>query len=107
MLMIDISSNFSSKQKTMSLCFCGNKENMKHIYECKYWNTEEPLEIYEKLYTGTMNRQIYVSQRFGIHFDNREQYMNSIASDQNHGIPDKAISSRDPPPSLLMDYSNG
>ena len=44
--MIDISSYFSSKQKTMSLCFCGSKENMKHIYECKYWNTEEPLEIY-------------------------------------------------------------
>ena len=42
----------------MSLCFCGNKENMKHIYECKYWNTEEPSEIYEKVYTGTMNQQI-------------------------------------------------
>ena len=80
--MIDISSNFSSKQKTMSLCFCGNKENMKHIYECKYWNTEEPLEIYEKVYTGTINQQIEVLRRFERNFEKREQYTNSIESDQ-------------------------
>ena len=101
--MIDISSNFSSKQKTMSLCFCGNKEDMKHIYECKYWNTEEPLEIYEKVYTGTMNQQIEVLRRFEINFEKCEQFINSIESDQKEGIPDHAISARDPLSSVLLD----
>ena len=68
----------------MSLCFCGNKENMKHIYECKYWNTEEPSEIYEKVYTGTMNQQIEVLRRFEMNFEKREQYINSIESDQKN-----------------------
>ena len=91
----------------MSLCFCGNKENMKHIYECKYWNTEEPLEIYEKVYTGTMNQQIEVLRRFEMNFEKREQYKNSIESDQKNGILDHEISYRDPLSSVLLNYSNG
>jgi hypothetical protein len=101
--MVNISSNFSSKQKNKSLCFCGNYENMKHIYECKYWNMEEPVANYEQIYTGTMNQQIDVFTRFEKNWKKREQYLNSNESDQKEGIPDHAISYRDPLISVLLD----
>ena len=66
-------------------------------------NTEEPLEKYEKIYRGTINQQIEVFRRFEINFEKREQYINSIESDQKEGIPDHAISYRDPLISVLLD----
>ena len=72
--MINISSNCSSKQKNKTFCFCGNNEDMRHIYKCKYLNTEEPVEKYEKIYRGTMNQQIEVFRRFEINFEKREQF---------------------------------
>ena len=76
---------------------------MRHIYECKYLNTEEPLEKYEKIYGGTMSQQIEVFRRFEINFEKREQYINSIESDQKNVKPDHAISARDPLSSVLLD----
>ena len=47
--MLDIPSNFVSSEKNESECFCGEKENIRHIYSCKYINSEEPDDTYEKL----------------------------------------------------------
>ena len=66
-------------------------------------NTEEPLEIYEKVYTGTMNQQNEVLRRFEMNFEKREEYINSIESDQKNEKPDHAISARDPLSSVLLD----
>ena len=80
---------------------------MKHIYECNYWNIEEPLEKYEQIYTGTLYEQIKVFRRFEINFKTREQYLNNIESDEQEEKSDHAISARDPLSSVLLDYSNG
>ena len=105
--MIDIFSNYSSQRKIKSFCVCGEEEDMKHIYECKYWNTNEPPEIYEKVYTGTLNQQIEVLYRFETNFEKREKHTKSSESDQKIEIPDHEISARDPLSSVLLDYSNG
>ena len=34
------------------------KEEKRHIYEFKYWNIEEPLDINETVYTGTINHKL-------------------------------------------------
>ena len=62
-MIINIPSNFSSKCDKK--CECGEKENMKHIYECKFydnnWKTTIP---YEKVYNGNIRQQIEVYKRF-------------------------------------------
>ena len=65
---------------------------MIHIYECKYWKTEELLENYEQIYTGTRNQQIDVFRRFEINFEKHEKYINCNESGQKEGIPEHAIS---------------
>ena len=43
--MLDIPSNFSSSNKNKEFnCFCGNYNDMKHIYKCQLLNIEEPSE---------------------------------------------------------------
>ena len=103
--MLNISSNFSSNKKNKSVCFCGTNEDMKHIYECKYLNMDEPLENYEKIHTGTMNQQINVFRRFEVNLENREKYLKGNIGKE--GTPDHVISARDPLSSVLLDYSNG
>ena len=39
--MSHIPSNFSSENENTYECVCGEKENMEHIYKCRYLNTEK------------------------------------------------------------------
>ena len=52
--MVDIPSNFSTKENNLSKCVCQQKEDMQHIYICEYLNTKEPEESFEKLFSGNM-----------------------------------------------------
>ena len=55
--MVNIPANFSSR-KTEYKCWCGNNEDMKHIYLCKMLNLEEPepgLE-YEQIYSNNIKK---------------------------------------------------
>ena len=105
--MLDIPSNFSSNKNKEFNCFCGNFKDMKHIYECQLLNIEEPTENYEKIFTGNIEEQIIVFQRFENNFEKHEQYKNNTESEKQEGILDHVILDRDPLLSVLLDYSNG
>ena len=49
--------NAVSSEKNETKCLCGKKENMRHIYSCKYLNCEEPGETYEKLFSENLKIQ--------------------------------------------------
>ena len=55
--MTKIPSNFS-KSNMKYECYCGNEENMKHIFYCKSLSNgiEHRIE-YEKIYNGTVTEQ--------------------------------------------------
>ena len=60
----DIPANFSSKIENTAKCTCGESEDMKHVYNCKYLNIEEPTEEYQKIFTGNTREQKTVLKRF-------------------------------------------
>ena len=74
---------------------------MKHIYECQLLNIEEPTENYEKIFTGNIEEQIIVFQRFENNFEKHEQYKNNTESEKQEGISDHVILDRDPLLSIL------
>ena len=56
--MIDIPSNFSSKDETK--WECGDREKMAHIYECDIYNNEKLIIPFEKIFNGNLKEQIAV-----------------------------------------------
>ena len=73
--MVDIPSNFSSKEENESKCLCGEMEDMKHIYYCKYLNSEDPEESYEKLFGENIQIQAKVFKRFENNLIRREKLL--------------------------------
>ena len=71
--MFEISSNFKSKTENKSLCYCGESENMKHIYECEHFDKEKPTMNYESVYNGNVKQQITVMRRFKNNNEIRKQ----------------------------------
>ena len=57
--MIQIENNFLGKNDE-KLCRCGQKEDMKHIYYCKNWNSEEVKINYEEIFEDNIEKQIIV-----------------------------------------------
>ena len=75
-------------------CYCGSKEDMKHIYECEILNGgNQPSLEYEKLYKGTISEQIKVFRKFEINLAKREQLLNEIPHDHSliHCIPESIV----------------
>ena len=69
--MIDIPANFpKSKEKTV--CFCGNIEDMNHIYECELFSSEKQNISYEKIYNGDIHEQTEVFRRMENCLDKRK-----------------------------------
>ena len=62
--MINIPSNFISREKNENKCVCGNKEEMKHIYECTNLNMKKVEVRYENIFNGTITEQKQILQRF-------------------------------------------
>ena len=60
--MIDIPANFSSKNEQQ--CHCGVLEDMVHIYNCGVYNLKKPKILFEKIFTGNLNEQILVHNKF-------------------------------------------
>ena len=105
--MLDITSNFSSNKNKEFNCFCGNYNDMRHIYECQLLNIEEPSEKYEQIFEGNIEQQIIVFRRFDNNFEKYEKYKNKTESEEHEGITDHVILDRDPLLSVMLDYSNG
>ena len=62
--MINIPSNFISRDKNENRCVCGKIEEMKHIYECTELNVKRIEVRYEKIFDGTISEQKEILQRF-------------------------------------------
>ena len=86
-----------------SKCLCGEKEDMKHIYNCKYLNSEDLEENFENLFCGNLQIQAKVFKRFEINLNTREEFQNN---DQNENESDHVIHC-DPPYSSLLEFGNG
>jgi hypothetical protein len=82
--LVPIPYTFLVKQSEIS-CLCGQTENMKHIYSCKYLNIENEKISYEKIFEDNVKHQKKVHERFKQGFETREMKRNEIES--NHGIP--------------------
>ena len=59
--MVEIPSNFG---KSDSICICGTKENMSHIYSCQYLNEKKESQPYGNVQNGKLNEQIEIFRRF-------------------------------------------
>ena len=68
--MVQIDENFPVKEKK-SLCPCGEIQNMKHIYDCKYLNKEDIETNYEKIYEENVKYQKIVLERFRENMEKR------------------------------------
>ena len=74
--MTDIPSNFpKGRSESETICFCGQREDMKHIYECDIYN-EEVFSNYEELYNGEIIEQITIFKRFEENFEKRKLFRN-------------------------------
>ena len=62
--MIDIPANFSTKKENKAKCICKENEDMQHIYNCEYLNSDKPAEKYEKIFSGEISEQKAVLKRF-------------------------------------------
>ena len=66
--MVFIPANYPMKSRDIN-CFCGLKENMNHIYSCKYSNKKEEILPFEKIYQGNIKQQVKVFKRFVENFE--------------------------------------
>ena len=73
--MVQIPNNFP-KSENKAKCFCGEIEDMSHIYNCKIFNEEMNLsEKYENIYNGTIIQQTEILKKFEQNMEKREQMM--------------------------------
>ena len=78
--MVNIPSNFP-KGKTEYTCICGEKENMKHIYNCELLSEKKEQGLdYEKIFNGTINQQIDVFRIVKQKLDHRELLISEMNS---------------------------
>ena len=70
--MVQIPANFP-KPNIENKCYCGKKEDMKHIYTCEIINNGKyPNLEYEKIFMGNIPEQIEVFRKFENNFERRE-----------------------------------
>lgn len=74
--MVEIEDNFRKRQSE-NICKCGKRENMQHIYDCKYLNSEDSIIRYEEIFGENVKNQKTVLERFRRNLDSRV----------HHGIP--------------------
>ena len=52
--MIDIPANFSTKKENKAKCICKENEDMRHIYNCEFLNSDKPAEKYERIFSNNI-----------------------------------------------------
>jgi hypothetical protein len=67
-------------------CPCEQIGDMKHIYNCKYWNYEEATTEYDKIFGDDIDEQIKVNKRFLYNFEKREEFSNEEKVAKSHVI---------------------
>ena len=96
--MLNIPSNFVSRENNTSKCICKQREDMEHLYECEFLN-ETTIEIkYEEIYGDNIKLQKKILTRF----ENSLIMRNIKESQISHVIP-----FGDPPSSVIIGCGNG
>ena len=90
--MTNIPNNFSSKSEIK--CLCGQIEQMEHIYNCKFLNSEEEKIKYEKVYQENVDNLKIILKRFEQNCNKREKISH-------------VIQKCDPPVSVVNGSGNG
>ena len=73
--MTDIPSNFGNEKP----CLCGEKETMEHTYNCIYWSKTTTEKIpYNKIYNGTIEKQIEVFRIFEQNLEQRNERLKNV-----------------------------
>ena len=80
--MIDIPSNFLSKDETK--WECGDREKMAHIYECDIYNNEKLIIPFEKIFNGNLKEQIAVFEKFIQNMKKRKQLKETLVIYPTH-----------------------
>ena len=73
--MINIPTNFPSRNKNLdeNCEICGEKENMKHLYVCK-WSKEINNIEYENIFGNNLKKMKKIYSQFKLKYENREKY---------------------------------
>ena len=75
--MTDIPDNFP-KSEIKHICFCGEPEDMAHIYNCKILNEGViQNEKYENIFNGNIDQQLKIFKKFEQNLEKREQLQKS------------------------------
>ena len=67
-----------SSSEIKHFCFCGEEEDMEHVYTCKQLNSEEPITEYKNIYSENIDQISYVYKRFMENMKTREQILINI-----------------------------
>ena len=73
--MVQIPDNFP-KSEVKTKCFCGEIEDMKHIYTCNILN--EGMSQNENIFNGTINQQTKIFHKFEEILRREKKLMNRI-----------------------------
>ena len=73
--MVKIENNFPGNMNDKSTCLCGQIEDMKHIYSCKIYNTENENEDenFEKIFENDVRKVKKIYEKFKKILEKREQ----------------------------------
>ena len=73
--MVNIGNNFGK----IEICeYCNMKEDMEHIYNCKYLNKQQNEISYGKLYTGNINEQNQILRIFENNMNERRKIKTNL-----------------------------
>ena len=104
--MLPLPSNFPTKEIDCK-CFCGQIEDMKHIYDSECWETEKVEIPYEKIYSENISEMKKVYLLFKIKFEKRKEFLSEKELDENDDRkPPHVIPVCDPLVSLV-EFGNG
>ena len=93
--MVNIPSNFISREKNLNKCICNEKENMEHIYNCNQLNNETTDIEFKEIFGDNRSKQKKILNRF-------ENNLKTLENQRNHVIP-----CGDPPVSVTIGNCNG
>ena len=86
--MTKIENNFQKGGKKIK-CFCGEDEEMEHIYNCNLLNENNTIEIrYEEIYENNIFKQIQIMKKFEINLEKRnqiKQFKNDMEKEKTRG----------------------
>ena len=75
--MTNIPANFTSNKNNFEVCICKEKEEMIHLYTCKYLSETEPEVDYEKIYGDNVKNMKTILKHFNQNMKIKESILNN------------------------------